>query len=119
MTSHFATEGGLLGYALAGVGSFIGLRCFQTIKQASREIRKLKAIKDNFGKAGRGPRLLPGMTICIEPMINMGTANIKQKPGDDWTVYTADGKPAAHYEHMIAITENGPVILTPRPLLDS
>ncbi len=46
MTSHFATEGGLLGYALVGVGSFIGLRCFQTIKQASREIRKLKAIKD-------------------------------------------------------------------------
>ena len=73
----------------------------------------------NFGKAGRGPRLLPGMTICIEPMINMGTAKIKQKPGDDWTVFTADGKPAAHYEHMIAITENGPVILTPRPQLDS
>jgi len=73
----------------------------------------------NFGKAGRGVRLLPGMTIAIEPMINMGTAKIKQLPGDDWTVYTADGKPAAHYEHTIAITDNGPVILTPRPSLDS
>lgn len=67
----------------------------------------------NFGKAGRGPRLLPGMTIAIEPMIAMGTYKIKQLPGDDWTVYTADGKPAAHFENTIAITENGPVILTP------
>jgi len=73
----------------------------------------------NYGKAGRGVRLVPGMTIAIEPMINMGTAKIKQLPGDDWTVYTADGKPAAHYEHTIAITDNGPVILTPRPSLDS
>ena len=67
----------------------------------------------NFGRAGRGARLLPGMTIAIEPMIAMGTYKIKQLPGDDWTVYTADGKPAAHFENTIAITENGPVILTP------
>ncbi|MCQ2486767.1 MAG: type I methionyl aminopeptidase [Clostridia bacterium] len=67
----------------------------------------------NFGKAGRGVRLLPGMTIAIEPMIAMGTYKIRQVPGDDWTVYTADGKPAAHFENTIAITEDGPVILTP------
>lgn len=73
----------------------------------------------NFGKPHHGVRLLPGMTIAIEPMIAMGTYKIKQRPGDDWTVYTADGKPAAHFEHTIAITDNGPVILTARPSLDS
>lgn len=73
----------------------------------------------NFGRAHHGVRLLPGMTIAIEPMIALGTYKIRQVPGDDWTVYTADSKPAAHYEHTIAITDNGPVILTPRPSLDS
>lgn len=72
----------------------------------------------NYGRPHKGVRLLPGMTIAIEPMINMGTAKIKQLPGDEWTVFTADGKPSAHYEHSIAITEDGPVILTPRPTLD-
>ena len=65
----------------------------------------------NFGTAGRGIRLLPGMTIAIEPMISEGTYKIKQLP-DGWTVKTADGKLAAHFEHTIAITDNGPVILT-------
>lgn len=65
----------------------------------------------NYGTPGRGVRLLPGMTIAIEPMINMGGAAIRQMP-DGWTVKTKDGKPAAHFEHSIAITANGPVILT-------
>lgn len=65
----------------------------------------------NFGTPGRGVRLLPGMTIAIEPMINMGGAGIRQLP-DGWTVKTRDGKLSAHFEHTIAITENGPVILT-------
>lgn len=65
----------------------------------------------NFGTAGRGIRLLPGMTIAIEPMITEGTYKIKQLP-DGWTVKTADGKLAAHFEHTVAITDNGPVILT-------
>ena len=65
----------------------------------------------NFGTAGRGIRLLPGMTIAIEPMIAEGTYKIKQL-SDGWTVKTADGKLAAHFEHTIAITDNGPVILT-------
>lgn len=65
----------------------------------------------NYGTPGRGVRLLPGMTIAIEPMINMGGAAIRQMP-DGWTVKTKDGKPAAHFEHTIAITANGPVILT-------
>ena len=65
----------------------------------------------NFGHAGRGIRLSPGMTLAIEPMINLGTYKVKQL-SDGWTVKTCDGKPAAHFEHTIAITSNGPVILT-------
>ena len=65
----------------------------------------------NYGTAGRGVRLLPGMTIAIEPMINQGTAAIRQMP-DGWTVKTKDGKLSAHFEHTIAITKAGPVILT-------
>ena len=65
----------------------------------------------NFGTPGRGVRLLPGMTIAIEPMINQGGAGIRQLP-DGWTIKTRDGSLAAHFEHTVAITSNGPVILT-------
>ena len=65
----------------------------------------------NFGHAGRGIRLLPGMTLAIEPMINLGTHKVKTL-SDGWTVKTADGKCSAHFEHSIAITTSGPVILT-------
>ncbi len=65
----------------------------------------------NFGHEGRGIRLLPGMTLAIEPMINQGTYKVKQL-SDGWTVVTADGKLSAHFENTIAITNNGPVILT-------
>ena len=65
----------------------------------------------NFGHAGRGIRLLPGMTLAIEPMINLGTHKVKTL-SDGWTVKTADGKASAHFENTIAITSNGPVILT-------
>ena len=65
----------------------------------------------NFGHAGRGIRLLPGMTLAIEPMINLGTYKVKQL-SDGWTVKTADGKASAHFENTVAITPDGPVILT-------
>ncbi len=65
----------------------------------------------NFGTPGRGVRLLPGMTSAIEPMINMGTHEVRQMP-DGWTIKTKDGKLSAHFEHTIAITADGPVILT-------
>ena len=65
----------------------------------------------NYGTPGRGVRLLPGMTIAIEPMINQGVYDVKVL-SDGWTTVTADGKLSAHFEHSIAITENGPVILT-------
>jgi methionyl aminopeptidase len=65
----------------------------------------------NYGTAGKGPTLLPGMVLAIEPMINAGTAAVRQMP-DGWTVVTADGALSAHFEHTIAITEDGPVVLT-------
>ncbi len=65
----------------------------------------------NFGTAGRGVRLLPGMTLAIEPMVNMGTYDVDTL-SDNWTVVTADGKLSAHHEHTVLITENGPELLT-------
>ena len=65
----------------------------------------------NYGTPGRGVRLLPGMTIAIEPMINLGKADVKTLP-DGWTVKTRDGKLSAHFEHTVAITPSGPKVLT-------
>lgn len=66
----------------------------------------------NYGKKGTGMRLKAGMTICIEPMINMGTYKVNFNHADGWTVTTADGLPAAHYENTVLITEDGVEILT-------
>src|ERR687885_1594981 len=66
----------------------------------------------NYGKRGTGPRLLPGMTFAIEPMITLGDYNIRLSEWDGWSIYTADGSLAAHFEHTVAVTENGPWILT-------
>ena len=65
----------------------------------------------NFGKPGKGPRLTPGMTICIEPMVNQSTSDTKLL-NDNWTVIEANGNLSAHFEHTIAITEGQPIILT-------
>ena len=65
----------------------------------------------NFGKAGRGPRLVPGMTIAIEPMVNETTENVRIL-SDDWTVVEANGNMSAHFEHTVLITEDKPLILT-------
>nr|MBQ4319880.1 type I methionyl aminopeptidase [Clostridia bacterium] len=65
----------------------------------------------NYGTPGRGPRLAMGMVFCIEPMINAGTHETRERP-DRWTVVTADGKLSAHYEHTVAITPDGVLKLT-------
>ena len=65
----------------------------------------------NFGTPGRGVRIYNGMTLAIEPMVNVGTGDVKVL-GDGWTVITADKKLSAHYEHSIAVTEDGPILLT-------
>ena len=65
----------------------------------------------NFGTAGRGVRLCNGMTIAIEPMVNAGGAGVYVLP-DGWTVKTTDGSLSAHYEHTVALTADGPILLT-------
>ena len=65
----------------------------------------------NYGNPGRGPRLLPGMTIAVEPMVNVGTYDVKVLK-DGWTAVTADGKLSAHYENTVLITDGEPEILT-------
>lgn len=65
----------------------------------------------NFGQAGRGPRLISGMTLAIEPMVNVG-GHVVKTLNDGWTVKTCDGKLSAHFEHTVAITAKGPLILT-------
>lgn len=65
----------------------------------------------HFGPPGRGPRLKPGMVLCVEPMVNAGSRYVKTL-ADDWTVVTVDGKMCAHFEHTISITESGFEILT-------
>lgn len=67
----------------------------------------------NFGQPGRGPRLSEGMTIAIEPMITAGSPDV-EVADDGWTITTADGSLSAHFEHTVAITGEGPRILTPR-----
>jgi methionyl aminopeptidase len=65
----------------------------------------------NFGPPGRGPRLKAGMVLAIEPMVNIGVADVEILD-DGWTVVTADGQLSAHFEHTVAITDEGPQILT-------
>ena len=65
----------------------------------------------NFGRKGKGDKLAPGMTLAIEPMVNLGKAGVKFD-ADGWTARTQDGKPSAHFEHTVLITEDGPEILT-------
>ena len=70
----------------------------------------------NFGKPSRGLKLVAGLTISIEPMVNVGTPKTRTLP-DKWTVVTVDGKRSAHFEHTIAVTDAGPRIQTPQPVL--
>ncbi len=68
----------------------------------------------NFGRPGNGVALRPGMTLAIEPMVNMGTSEVMMD-ADGWTVRTRDGKPSAHFEHTVAVGDDGPIVLTGLP----
>lgn len=70
----------------------------------------------NYGKRGNGLRLISGMVIAIEPMINLGTARVKQLK-DGWTIVTGDGKPSAHFEHTVAVTQKGADVLSNHELI--
>ena len=65
----------------------------------------------NFAQHRKGPKLVPGMVLCVEPMLNLGSHKVYTE-SDGWTVRTRDGEPSAHFEHMILITENGTEVLT-------
>jgi methionyl aminopeptidase len=67
----------------------------------------------NYGRPGRGPKLVPGLVLAVEPMFNLGGAETEVL-SDDWTVVTADGALSAHWEHTVAVTEDGPWVLTAR-----
>ncbi len=68
----------------------------------------------NFGRPGNGVALRAGMTLAIEPMVNMGTSEVVMDP-DGWTVRTRDRKPSAHFEHTVAVEDDGPIVLTGLP----
>jgi methionyl aminopeptidase len=68
----------------------------------------------NYGEPGHGPRLAEGMTLAIEPMVNMGRPAVRVL-ADGWTAVTRDGSLSAHFEHTVAVTKNGPLVMTMRP----
>ncbi len=110
-----AVPGNKIGDIGACVQKYCEERGFSVVRDytghgVGKELHEDPAVP-NFGTAGRGIRLLPGMTIAIEPMINQGTKNVKRL-SDGWTVKTADGKLSAHFENTVAVTKDGPVILT-------
>jgi methionyl aminopeptidase len=106
--SHFVqTEAERSGYSV--VREFVG-------HGVGRQLHEEPQVP-NFGKRSTGPKLKSGMTIAIEPMINMGKANVKIL-ADKWTAVTSDGLPSAHFEHTVLITDNAPEVLTwPRKTL--
>jgi methionyl aminopeptidase len=124
-----ATEGALyagIAQAVAGnhladiseaISNFVRERGFSVVREytghgVGREMHEDPQILNYVPRgAGRGPRLQPGMTFAIEPMVNVGTWQTRQL-ADGWTVVTADGKRCAHFEHSIAITEGEPLLLT-------
>lgn len=112
---EMAVPGNKIGDIARAVQDYCEQRGYGVVREytghgVGRELHEDPSVP-NYGKAGRGVRLLPGMTLAIEPMINEGTAAIRQMP-DGWTVKTADHKLSAHFEHTVAITNDGPVILT-------
>ena len=110
-----AVSGGRIGDIAAAVQSFVEANGYSVVRQfvghgIGRELHEAPEVP-NFGTAGRGIRLLPGMTLAIEPMVNAGGYEVKVLP-DGWTVLTRDGSLSAHFEHTVVITNDGPKILT-------
>ena len=112
---RFAREGQRLQDISAAVQSYVEQNGFSVVREyvghgVGARMHESPEIP-NFGRPGHGPRLLRGMTLAVEPMVNAGSAAITQL-SDGWTVKTADGKWAAHYENTILITDGEPEILT-------
>ena len=110
-----ATAGNRIGDIGAAVQRYVEVRGYSVVRQfvghgVGTDLHEDPSVP-NFGTPGRGPRLLPGMTLAIEPMVNAGSHEVKIL-GDGWTTVTKDGSLSAHFEHTIAITPDGPVIMT-------
>ena len=110
-----AQPGGRLGDISASVQQHAEANGFSVIRQfvghgIGRQMHEDPQLP-NFGLSGTGPELKPGMTLAIEPMVNQGEAEVYIKP-DGWTVCTSDGSLSAYFEHTVAITKNGPRVLT-------
>ncbi|MDU7338208.1 MAG: type I methionyl aminopeptidase [Clostridium sp.] len=112
---HAAKAGNRVGDIGHAVQTYVEARGYSVVRDFVGHGVGAKLHEDpsvpNFGAPGRGVRLLPGMTIAIEPMVNAGVHTVKTL-SDGWTTVTTDGKLAAHFEHSIAVTADGPVILT-------
>ena len=112
---RFAREGQRLSDISAAVQKYVEDNGYSVVREyvghgIGRKMHESPEVP-NFGNPGHGPRLLRGMTIAVEPMVNAGSAAIRQM-SDGWTVKTADGKNAAHYENTILITDGDPELLT-------
>lgn len=110
-----ALPGGRVGDIGAAVQRYVEARGYSVVRQfvghgVGTHLHEAPEIP-NFGTPGRGVRLMPGMTIAIEPMVNAGGSDVKILP-DGWTVLTKDGSLSAHFEHTVAITPDGPQIMT-------
>ena len=111
----YARKGNRIGDISHAVGEYVKSQGFSVLKEfqghgIGREMHEDPGIP-NYGKAGKGIRIEPGMTLCIEPMVIQGKPDIWELD-DGWTIVTQDGSLAAHYENTILITENDPEILT-------
>jgi methionyl aminopeptidase len=111
----FAKEGNKLSDISYGIQSYVEAAGFSVVRDFVGHGIGRKVHEDpnvpNFGKSGKGPKLLEGMVLAIEPMINAGTHKVKTLK-DGWTVVTADSSLSAHYENTVAILSDGPEILT-------
>ena len=110
-----AVSGGRLGDIGHAIQQYVEQRGYSVVRKfvghgVGTQLHEAPEVP-NFGTPGRGIRLMPGMTLAIEPMINQGGYDVKVLP-DGWTVLTKDGSLSAHFEHTVAITPDGPQILT-------
>jgi methionyl aminopeptidase len=115
MAITFCHAGRRLGDLCSAIEDEVGAHGYSVVKEfvghgVGRKLHEEPQVP-NYGRAGTGPKLKAGMTIAIEPMVNMGGAPVRVL-ADKWTVVTVDGKPSAHFEHTVLITKAEPEILT-------
>lgn len=114
---HHGIEQAVAGRRIGDIGHAVESRCrgYGVVRDLCGHGVGRKVWEDpqvpNYGTPGRGRKLRSGLTICIEPMVNLGTAEVTTD-ADGWTVRTADGQPSAHYEHMVAVREGRAEVLS-------